>query len=102
MQITGKNFSRYAEDNIVRINGLECQVKSVLDDGGYVNSDNKLNITIPYGASTGTVTLTIAKNTVKSEQTIKIPSGNWENYLIHFRVVLARAPIVLPLAIKHM
>jgi sugar lactone lactonase YvrE len=53
--ITGVDFSQNITSNKVTINGLECNIISA--------SDKVLNVTIPRGATTGNITVTVGGNT---------------------------------------
>lgn len=60
--ITGKNFSSKKEGNIVKFSGKTAKVLSVKNNGTI------LNVTVPSGAKTGYITVTVGKLTGKSKK----------------------------------
>lgn len=60
--ITGKNFSSKKEGNIVKFSGKTAKVLSVKNNGTI------LNVTVPGGAKTGYITVTVGKLTGKSKK----------------------------------
>lgn len=68
--IKGENFSPVAEDNIVKFNGVEATVTSA-DEG-------EITVTVPDGATTGTLTIDVGQHTAEVSFDFEICTGHAE------------------------
>jgi hypothetical protein len=75
--LMGENFSKYADENIVKINGTQCQVEVLQNPNSTEDVYQQFYIYIPDGATSGTITHTIGSHTQENDAVIEIPTGKW-------------------------